>query len=206
MLTVLATAGLAASLLVAPLTASTSSKAAPIPPNTSFRLASLNGSGCPADEQSDPVVTRVGEASLRIKFDGMDASVGPYTDPVDFRKNCLASIEVSVPDGYAFTISGAAYAGDAKLEAGLTGTQRASYYIQGESDTTVRTHPFTGPYSADWDTLDSFTVEDAVWSPCGGQRNINVNTELRITGSKPKTTNSMSLGPELNFSFAFRTC
>ncbi|PWJ09184.1 DUF4360 domain-containing protein [Streptomyces sp. NWU49] len=64
---------------------------------------------------------------------------------------------------------------------GTQGTQRASYYFQGSSNTECRTRPFTGPLDDNWQATDTTDWAQVVWAPCGVQRNFNINTELRVS-------------------------
>jgi hypothetical protein len=99
---------------------------------------------------------------------------------------------IHVPDGYTYAISRTEFHGSASLAAGATGSQRARYYFSGQTPTLSSAHPFTGPLEGDWVTVDEISVADMVFHPCGIQRNLNVNTELRVLAgtSDPATTTS----------------
>ncbi len=88
-------------------------------------------------------------------------------DPTAFRKNCQLNLVVHVPQGFTYAVASADYRGFASLQRGATGTQKASYYFQGSSNTVPRTHPFNGPYNDDWQATDTTDWAQLVWAPCG---------------------------------------
>lgn len=63
------------------------------------------------------------------------------------------------------------------------------------SSTTTSSHSFTGPFSDNWQTVDRPNAADIAYSPCGEKRNLNTNTELRVSAgtSDPTTTSFMSM-------------
>lgn len=153
----------------------------------SIEIATANGTGCPA---GTTVKVASDNTAFRVTYSDYIARTGADSTPTDFRKNCLLSLQVLVPDGFAYSLTEADYHGFAQLTAGTSATQRAQYFFQGQSATLVRSHMFTGPLSEDWKTVD-VTAGELV-STCGLQRNLNINTELLVTGatSDPATTAS----------------
>ncbi|MCA6096352.1 DUF4360 domain-containing protein, partial [Streptomyces sp. SCA3-4] len=111
-------------------------------------------------------------------------------------------------------IARADYRGFAHLERGATGMERASYYFQGMPQTTSVSHRFAGPLSDNWQTSDVTDAAALVYAPCGVQRILNVNTELRVGAgsSDPSTTNSFmamdSTDGSVNtlYHFAWKEC
>ena len=97
-----------------------------------------------------------------------------------------------VPQGFTYGIAQADYRGFAHLERGATGLERANYYFQGNSPTAYVQHPLAGAFEDDWHFTDSTEVGAIVFKPCGEERNLNINTELRAAAgtSDPKKTTS----------------
>jgi hypothetical protein len=78
----------------------------------------------------------------------------------------------------------------------------------------VSTHSFSGPLEDDWSAVDSADVATLVFSPCGVSRNLNINTELRVsngTSDPSKVTNwiamdAMHASVQNIFHFAWKRC
>ncbi|MGP4110079.1 DUF4360 domain-containing protein [Streptomyces sp. 4N509B] len=208
---ILAAAGAAAALfgaLLVPHVASADTAPAESAPGATVSLDSVNGSGCPAG--SARVAATPDGRSINVLYSEYLVWAGQGSDVTEQRKNCFLSIDVDVPDGYTYAITGLQYQGFAELAQGATGLQQAQYYFQGQSRTTTVTHDFSGPYDGSLDRRDSIPQGDQIWAPCGGDVNLNVNTELRVnpgssTGEPsvmamhstqvPGTTLSMSVKP-----------
>jgi hypothetical protein len=57
------------------------------------------------------------------------------------------------------------------------------------------THHFTGGFNGNWQTTDTVDVAARVFAPCGEERNLNINTELRVERgtSSPSATSFMEM-------------
>ncbi|MEW2508791.1 DUF4360 domain-containing protein [Streptomyces sp. NPDC046870] len=150
----------------------------PPPDKIVIDVATVNGSGCPAGTAA--VAVSPDNTAFTVTYSAYLAQAGGTSDPTAFRRNCQLNLVVHVPQGFTYAIASADYRGFASLQRGATGTQKASYYFQGSSNTVPRTHPFNGPYNDDWQATDSTDWAQLVWAPCGVLRNFNINTELRV--------------------------
>jgi hypothetical protein len=131
-----------------------------------------------------------------VTYSSYLAMVGVGSIPTDFRKNCQLNLRVHVPQGFTYAIAQADYRGFASLAGGATALERANYYFQGNSQTAFINHPFTGMLDDNWQTTDMVDVAALVFAPCGEQRNLNINTELRValgTSNPAITTSFMSM-------------
>jgi hypothetical protein len=202
----LAIAGLFATLLVpavpGPASAATAAPAAII------SVSTVNGSGCPAGTTS--IAVSPNGQDLMISYGSYYASVGVGSSPTDFRKNCQLNLAVSVTPGFTYAVTSARYNGDAHLEAGASATVRSSYYFQGQSQTTTISHLITGPYDDNWQVVDTSGASSGpIYAPCGQQRNININSELRVAAgsSDTKSTSSwINMNTSAGYHFAFKAC
>lgn len=178
-------------------------------------VATVNGSGCPTGTAS--VLVAADNMSFAVAYRDFLAQVGPEAKPTDIRKNCQLSLRVQAPTGFTYAVMRATYRGVAQLAAGATATQSANYYIQGASPTTVATHAFAGPFNSAWETTDTTTVAALAagdFAPCGEQRNLNINTELRVNAgtsdqgaaSSVISMDSMSGDVQTVYHFAWRQC
>ncbi|MFI1968466.1 hypothetical protein BLA24_04495 [Streptomyces cinnamoneus] len=191
-----------------------SAAAAGVPPpdRVVIDVVAVNGSGCPAGTAA--VAVAADNRAFTVSYSSYLAQVGVGAKPTDFRKNCQLGLNIHVPQGYTYAIARADYRGFAHLEQGAAGLEKASYYFQGVSQTTSVSHRFSGPASDNWQTSDVTDVESLVYAPCGVQRILNVNTELRVGAgtSDPSTTNSFmamdSTDGSVNtlYHFAWKEC
>lgn len=176
----------------------------------SIDVAAVNGSGCPPGTVA--VVVAPGNDALVVTYDdAYHAQVGVGARPTDLRKNCQLNIRVRVPEGYRYAINGVGHQGRAGLAAGASGLLRSNYYYAGQSVNVARSHRFTGPLEADWQTTDEFDPASLIFSPCGAERNLNINTELRVnagTSDRDTTNSSLTMDSTTSsvYRFVWRTC
>lgn len=193
MLNLLAAGVLAVSMAVVPVLPEEESSPPPTERIT-IELVTVNGSGCPAGTAA--VAASLDNTSFTVTYSDYLAVVGVGASSTDFRKNCQLSVQIHAPQGFTYAIAQADYRGFAHLEDGATGLQRASYYFMGESATVPVSHSFKGPYSDNFQTTDITDVASLVFAPCGETKNVNINTELRVsagTSDPTKTTSFMAM-------------
>jgi len=157
-------------------------------------VITVNGSGCPAGTAA--VAVSLDNTAFTVTYSNYLAQVGVGSVPTDFRKNCQLNILVHVPTGFTYAIASANYRGFASLAPGATGLERANYFFQGQAPTAFIQHPFAGPMEDDWQSTDTTDLAALVFAPCGVQRNLNINTELRVgagTSDPTKTTSFMTM-------------
>jgi hypothetical protein len=156
-------------------------------------VVAANGSGCPLG--SADVTVSPDNTAFTVTYSQFLAQAGAGTKPTDFRKNCQLALNVHVPQGFTFAVAGADYRGFAHLERGASGSETANYYFQGEPQTTRIRHDFTGPTDNDWQRTDTVAIGSYSYLPCGEERYLNVNTELRVNRgwSNPKTTSFLEM-------------
>jgi hypothetical protein len=162
----------------------------PPPDRISIGVVNANGSGCPAG--SAQVAISDDKTAFTVTYSHYLAQVGVGAGPTDFPKNCQLGLNVHIPQGYTFAVSESDYRGFAHLERGASGTESAHYYFQGDAQTAAVTHPFAGGTDGDWQTTDLVPIEARVFMRCGTQRNLNINTELRVSAGRSDTRNTTS--------------
>jgi hypothetical protein len=198
---------LAATLSAAFLGAAAPASTVPAPSATALAVTvvTANGSGCPNATATARVLPD--GSSFTIDFGGYFAWAGGDAPPTAFRRNCQFVIQVTRPEGLTYAVAGAEYSGFALLNEGVTGVQAARYYFQGQSATTVGSHQFTGPFADTWETEDAFAPDELVFAPCLYERNLNVNTEVRLT-PQPATAelNAIVLDPSLTVHLEWQAC
>ncbi|NNJ60514.1 MAG: DUF4360 domain-containing protein [Dactylosporangium sp.] len=216
MIPVLATVGVAVSMLVSPVSDEVAATPT-VPPigQVSAEVVTVNGSGCPIGAVD--VTVAEDNASFTVSYGDYLAQVGGDANPTDIRQNCQISLLVEAPGGFTYAIVQADYQGFARLENGVTALQSASYYIQGESETKVLSHSFAGPLDERWHTTDQLAtsdLSDASFASCGTDRNLNINTELRVADEAADSDatssfismDSMNGEVSATYQFAWKQC
>ncbi|KAI9760107.1 MAG: hypothetical protein M1840_002727 [Geoglossum simile] len=174
--------GLALALAAAPATAAPVD-GGPDPNAVTIGSVGYGGSGCP----QGTVSTLISEdrSTVTMIFDSYVASLGPGVAVTENRKNCQLNLEVKYPAGFQYSIFSADYRGYAKIGAGVTGIQKASYYFSGQSQDYSKQTTFTGPVDKDYNVQDKMDVVS--WSPCGSAAAaININSQVRLVSKDPK--------------------
>ncbi|KAK6521388.1 hypothetical protein TWF506_001608 [Arthrobotrys conoides] len=138
------------------------------------------GSGCPTGSVSQTISND--RSLFTLIFDQYVASVGKGVSPTESRKNCQLNVHLRYPAGWQYSIFSATYRGYAGLARGQQGTQKSTYYFSGDSRQTSTQTMFNGPYSADYSFTDNVDHTTNVWSPCGQEGLLNINSQVRITG------------------------
>ncbi|HWS36722.1 MAG TPA: DUF4360 domain-containing protein [Actinoplanes sp.] len=172
-------------LLVSSLLAATPAQAIIVivdPPPTgemSIELVAMAGSGC-APGTADVAISPDNSAFTAI-YSAYLAQAGPNIPVTENRKNCQLNVLVHAPAGFTFAIAKVDYRGYGYLRPGASAQQRANYYFQGMTVGAYANHAITAPLDDNWLITDQIPLTSQVFRPCGEQRNLNINTELRVT-------------------------
>jgi hypothetical protein len=176
-------------------------------------LASVNGTGCPAG--SAAIAVSPDNTAFTVTYSAYTALVGVGATALDARKNCQIAALVHVPAGFTYAIASVDYRGFAHLEKGATATERAHYYFQGYSQTlTPPSHLINTVGDSDWQFTDQVAVASLTYLPCGAQRNLNINTDLRVSAGTSNVTtktsfvsmDSTDVSLSTVYHFAWKTC
>ncbi|MFH9350393.1 DUF4360 domain-containing protein [Kitasatospora sp. NPDC017646] len=194
LLRALAATGVATSLFSSPAFAG---GLPPLPPQPQDRIVidgvTADGTGCPTGTAA--VAVSPDGTAFTVTYSKYIAQIGPGTSPTDAQKDCRLSLRVHAPGGYTYAVVSAGYSGFASLAPGASATQRASYHFQGDPRTTTSNHHFKGPFDNNWQTTDTVPVAALVFAPCGEERSLGINTELRVEQgtSSPSATSVMEM-------------
>ncbi|KAK2801604.1 hypothetical protein FQN50_007665 [Emmonsiellopsis sp. PD_5] len=148
------------------------------------------GTGCPASTVSH--VLSDDRTVMTLIFDEYVASIGPDVPVIERRKNCQLNINLRYPGGFQYSIFSADYRGYAYLDEGVQGTQKSTYYFSGETKQTSTETVWNGPFDSDYLLHDEADNTSIVWSPCGGQGSLNINSQLRLTSDNPDATGQLT--------------
>lgn len=154
-------------------------RTAPASHEVTFGSVAFAGSGCPASTVSSQLSSDV--STFTFLFSKFIAQAGQDVDASEYRKNCQLSTKIRYPSGWQFSVYKADYRGYAKIPAGTTGTAKATYYFSGESDQVSSEMVINGVYNGNYVKTDKFAGDAALWSPCGSEGLLNINSEVRLT-------------------------
>ena len=208
MLGMLVVAGMVLSAVVAPVDSSATS--APTEKIT-LDIKTINGSGCPAGTATASADVSPDNTSFTVHYSNFTAKSGGGASAIDARKNCQINVLVHVPQGFTYAIAEADYRGYAHIESGATALEQANYYFTGTAPTARIRHTFSGPFNGVWRTADVTAVDDLVFAPCGEDRNLNINAELRAEAGSSSGTSYIEMDSEhasvdTIYQFAWKTC
>ena len=165
------------------------------------------GSGCPQGTAS--VTMSPDNSQLSILFDSYTVATGGGLPRVD-RKSCNLSIPVRVPNGYSYSIIQVDYRGFNSLPRQARSQLSVEYFFAGSRG--VRTAKnFMGPLTDNYQTTDRLGAEALVWSPCGAETIMRVNTSMTQFGSPRgedalSTVDSADISSVLIYHIQFRRC
>jgi len=209
----LVAAGCAAVLAAAIASGPARAVAADDPPtgNITVEVVAINGSGCPVNTTNAATVREAPDnTGFHISYSSFRVQAGPTNGVA--RKNCLASVQVNVPQGFTLAVARADYRGRVVLADGATAVHSTNYYFQGRSENNVVEQHFAGPLGsgkvgATWSSTDAAAV--VVFSPCGKSVILNVNTALQV--SSPAAGSWISLRSsdadvDTLFQFSWKRC
>jgi hypothetical protein len=182
-------AGVAAlSLFTIPVT---DDEAAAPPPSDIITINAVTviGSGCKKDTYA--VAVAPDNTAFTITYSEYLAQVGPGIPAAESRKNCQIVVNVKVPSGFTYAIAGVDYRGYLNLAKGATASQRANYYFQGSPQTVYTTHALPkGPKDDNWQASDQVGIAALVYKPCGAERYLNINTEVKVNAGTSSSSSS----------------
>lgn len=180
----------------------------PNPNEVHINKISYNGTGCPLGTVAENMADDA--KAFTLLFDSYVAEAGPGIPFSANRKNCQIAVDLQFPQGWSYTIFTVDYRGYAKLEPGTSGAQQSTYYFQGQPKSAVLKTTYTGPKDSDYHIRDTLGLSSLVWSPCGVNRAVNINTQVRAnaTGGRRALMTLDSIDGELKhvYGIQWRRC
>ncbi|KAM0818212.1 hypothetical protein AB5N19_04021 [Seiridium cardinale] len=161
----------------------------PAPPSgVTIEGISYAGSGCNAGSVAGAISNDL--STVTLLYDSFIAQAGSGIQPAEARKNCQLNLQLALPQGWQFSVFKADYRGYAYLQKGDKGVIKSTYYFSGDSTQVSAQQTLKGDYDDNYLKTDEFGLESTVWSPCGEEGLLNVNSEVRVT---PLNTNNTAL-------------
>lgn len=143
-----------------------------------IRSLSWAGSGCPAGTVAENVAPDL--RAFTLLFDAYVAEIGPGLPLSLSRRNCQILVDLDFPQGWSFSVFDVDYRGFVSVEPGVSGVQQSAYYFQGEIHTARLQTTLRGPRVSDYQIRDSLVLDALVWSPCGANRALIINSVVRL--------------------------
>ena len=165
------------------------------------------GNGCPQGSAS--VTLSPDSTSMSVLFDSYQVATNGPNARVD-RKSCNLSIPVTVPGGYSVSVIAVDYRGFNSLPRQASSQLAVEYFFAGSrGPRTVKS--FLGPLASDYQVTDNLIASALVWSPCGAQTILRVNTSMTQYGSPRgeegmSTVDSADISSGLVYHLQFRRC
>jgi hypothetical protein len=164
-----------------------------------FANVVASGEGCPSGSWQVSIAPD-GQV-FTLTFSQYEIAVAK-TDARDRKTiDCTINIKMSSPSGISYGVTSLSYQGYAFLQEGVRGTVAAYYSFLGQQIRNVNGSPFirstrkdfVGPYDAPFVYEDTLQTSDVVFSECGKERTLNVNTSLQMRNSAPKSSGYLNL-------------
>jgi hypothetical protein len=160
------------------------------------QLVTVAGSGCKKDDFA--VAVDDTKTAFTVSYNNYQATAGQGAGAFNWRVNCVLTVKVVVPNGITFGIAGIDMRGYTHLEANAAGWAQVGAHFQGFSGNLFVNHsvrsslrgdddlplppvPTTQVADSNWQTSDSTPWGSIVWNLCSDNRDLVVNTQLKIT-------------------------
>jgi hypothetical protein len=166
-------------------------------PAVSFGEPGYGGSGCP--DGTGMVIRGFSNQAAAYVFEAY--KVGANGRAID-RQTCAVAIPVAVPDGVSVAVRSVAFRGAASLPDGVDATVSVEAFAAGDSGE-INEIPFTGAMDAGYLRFLSVPDDKLIWSACGDDINLRVNTSLRTKGNADA---AVSLSALIVYPLATKAC
>lgn len=165
-------------MLLGILTLTSTATAAPNPNDVYLGEPGYGGNGCPQGTAS--TILSPDQKSLSVLFDDyyVEAGGGSRSRRIA-RKSCNIAIPVHVPQGWSVSIIDIDYRGYNSLPRGAKSTFNVEYFFAGRRGPKIREN-FYGSLDDEFMVTDKLGVGALVWSACGADVNLRVNTSMMV--------------------------
>ena len=159
------------------------------PPDVQIKSITFRGAGCP--EGTAHVQVTEDKKAFVASFDEFQVSAGPGVPLSESLKGCTATITLSFPAGWSWTVSDIAYLGSAQLDAGVVGRFSARLSFPGQLPVSKEVRmpgptPIGGKDFALKGTYDIFA-----WSPCGLERPMTALATAQVDNSSDRSRSGL---------------
>jgi hypothetical protein len=171
-------------------------------------IPSYGGNGCPAGSASATLSPDAKQ--LSILFDSYIVEAGRSSGKSLDRKSCNVAIPVHVPQGYSISILRADYRGFVSVPRAAQAQFTVEYFFAGMRGPRI-VENFNGPQDRDYLLTDHLTAEALVWSPCGADVNLRINSSMLAKTNRNRddvlaTVDSTDVDAQMVYHLQWRQC
>ncbi|KAK4443135.1 hypothetical protein QBC34DRAFT_443640 [Podospora aff. communis PSN243] len=176
------------------------------PPNVEITEIAFAGSGCPAGYA--PGQTLSDPSTLILPATSFTAESGKNKSNLDARTNCQILVKLHYPSDWQFSVSKADYYGRVQVPDGMTAVSKTTYYFTGDPTSNDVSYNTTvlGPYDGSYFRNDRFGETNSLWSPCGSEAMLNINSEVRLSPVGTGQTAVIGVYTQEKVDISWRTC
>ena len=172
----------------------------------SLGIPAYGGNGCPQGTVSATLSPDTKQLSILFDQYTVQASGATKID----RKSCNLAIPIRIPQGMSVSVVGVDYRGFNGLPRGATSVLSNQYFFAGSQGPTL-SKTFTGPLNAEYLVSNKLQATAVVWSPCGAETNIRINSSMRVSTNAMgeqalATVDSVDLSAGLIYQLQWRSC
>jgi hypothetical protein len=187
----------AAALSVAACTASPPGGGGTVPPppsdgdTTRFGQVAPEGEGC-AGNSSNTSVSSDGLV-FTTTFSTYTVQVNP--GQTDASRDCNFTIRVHSPSGRSVSLQSFHFSGFAFLEPGVWASLQTAYWFEGMpvAPRSPAHTPWSGPANDEFIVTDEVPINDAVGTPCGGDRILHIASRISLQNSNPQGSGYLNI-------------
>jgi hypothetical protein len=143
---------------------------------------SYGGTGCP--DRSVAASLSPGNTALTLLFDEYVVEAGSNGKSLD-RKSCNLSIPIRVPQGYSMSVLKVDYRGYVFVPRGGRAVFDVEYFFAGSRGPRI-SEVMSGPTDRNYMITDELLARAVVWSACGAETNLRINTGLRVQTNRQR--------------------
>lgn len=165
------------------------------------------GNGCPQGSVS--ATLSPDNKELSILFDEYIVEAG-YNGKRINRKSCNMAIPVHVPQGYSIAVFQVDYRGFVSVPRGGMARYSVEYFFAGQRGPR-QVKSFRGGYEDDYLLTSHLGSRNLVWSPCGADTNLRINTSMMARSNRSMddvfaTVDSADVSAGLVYHIQWRKC
>jgi hypothetical protein len=171
-------------------------------------IPGYGGNGCPSGSAS--ATLSPDQKSLSLIFDEFVVEAGGETRRRIARKSCNLAIPVHIPQGLSVSIIKVDYRGYNFLPRGASSKFSVEYFFAGSRGPKY-TKTFRGELDDEYLLENTLPVESMVWSACGADVNLRVNSSMLVKTNRQKsealsTVDSADFSSGIIYQLSWKRC
>lgn len=166
------------------------------------------GTGCPAGSAS--ITLSPDKKTLSVLFDNYVSTAGGVTGRSFERKTCNLAVPVHVPQGFSISIFKVDYRGYVNIPFGGEGRFNVEYFFAGARGPSAQ-KTFPGGYDKDYFLSNELQGTSVVWSPCGTDVNLRINSAMLVKSNSSYqdamgSVDSVDVNGGIVYHLSWRSC